>query len=84
MGWDTRNLCHKFISQGPALKILDLRVASPKFQGSSSRVLDVRVPCPRVPESRVLGLRVPGPKVPGLRVLSPGSQVQILDYAKNN
>ena len=31
-GWDTRNLCHKFNFQGSALRILGLRVASPKFQ----------------------------------------------------
>ena len=71
-GGDTRN-------QG-------LRVASPKSQGTSSRVLGVRVPCFRVPESqgpgfqspgsqrpRVLNLRVPILRVPGSRGL--GSRV---------
>ena len=43
-GLDTRNLCHKFNSQDPALRILDLRVANPKSQGSSSGVRGVRVP----------------------------------------
>ena len=94
VGWDARNLCHKFSSQGPALRILGLRVRSPKFQGPSPRVLGVRVPClsvprPRVPEPQVPGLRVPrfrvsgsqSLRVPGLRVSVPGSQILILDYA---
>ena len=82
-------MCHKFNSQGPALRILDLRVANAKSQGPSFRVLGVRVPvlgsqvsesqglesqCPWVP-----GLRILGRMVPGLR--GPGSQVLILDYA---
>ena len=79
-GRDTRNLCHKFNSQGPALRILDLRVANSKSQGSSSGVLGVRVPVPGswVSESRVIGSwstssqipesLVPGPRVPGSRV----------------
>ena len=78
-GRDTRNLCHKFISQSPALRILGLRVANPKSQGPSSGVLGVRVSCLRVlefqvPESRVL---VPGLRVPESRVSvshGPGSQ----------
>ena len=67
-GQDIRNLCHKFNSQGPALRVLGLRVASPKSQGSSSRVLVVLVLV--VPGSWVSGYqspRVPGPKVLGLR-----------------
>ena len=80
---DTRSLCHKFISQGPALRILGLRAASPKFQGPSSRVLGARVPCPMVSWSmfqgtgcqgpRVTGSRVPEARVPGLRI--SGSRV---------
>ena len=73
-GWDTRNLCHKLNSQGPVLRILGLRVASPKPQGSNARVLGVRVPSPRV---LVPGFRVPryhSPRVPGPRVPSPRSQ----------
>ena len=64
MGWDARNLCHKFSSQGTALRILGLRVRSLKLQGPSPRVLGLRVPCPSVPRPRV-----PEPQVPGLRVL---------------
>ena len=70
-GRDTRNLCHKSNSQGPDLRILGLRVASPKSQGPSSRVLCIRVPCLRVAESWVLGLRVWSLRVPGLRVPGP-------------
>ena len=50
---DTRNLRQKFNSQGPALKILDLRVAISKFQG----------PISRVPESQGSGFRVSGYRV---------------------
>ena len=65
-GSNIRNLCHKFSSQGPALRILCLRVGSPKFQGPSSRVLGIRIPCPRIlfPVSWVSqrpGSRVSGP-----------------------
>ena len=69
-GRDSRNLCHKFSSQGPALKILGLRVASPKFQGPSSGVLGVRVLYLRVSDCRVLGLRVlhSGSQVSGSKV----------------
>ena len=42
-GRDTWNLHHKFNSQGPALRILGLRVAMSKSQGPISRVLGVRV-----------------------------------------
>ena len=81
VGWDSRNLCHKFNSQGLALRILGLRVASPKFQGSSSRVLGVRIPCSKVPvpgfqfqgpvcqSPRVPESQSPSLRVPGLRVL---------------
>ena len=69
-GRDTRNLCHKFSSQGPALRILDLRVANSKSQGSSSGVLGVRVP---VPGSLVSGSCVIGSWSP--RSLIPESQV---------
>ena len=92
MGQDTWNLRHKFNSQGPALRILGLRVAISNFQGPgcqglmsqspSSRVLGVRVPYSRVPDSQGNGsqsLKVLGPGVPGLSVSSPGSQVLILD-----
>ena len=80
-GQDTRNLCHKFNSQGP-----------------SSRVLGVRVLCPRVPESYGLRVLVLGPRIPGLRSHDSGpqsswpqgfgsqgleSQVLILDYVVN-
>ena len=81
-GQDTCNLRHKFNSQGPALRIMGLRVAISNSQSPSSRALGVRVPCSRVPESwdtapqsprsqglRVLGLRFPGLSVPVLRVL---------------
>ena len=54
----------KFNSQGPALRILGLRVAIFKSQG-----LIFRLPCPRVP--------VPGSRVPGSQSLGsqgPGSQ----------
>ena len=81
---NTRSLCHKFSSQGPALRILGLRVAIPKFQEPRSRVLGVRAPCPRFPapgswvsECRVPGSqghRFPGPRVLGHRCLSPRSQ----------
>ena len=42
-GRDAKNLCHKFNSQGPALRILGVKVAIPKFQGPIFRVLGVRV-----------------------------------------
>ena len=58
-------ISHKFNSQGPALRILSLRIASHNSKGSSSRVIGVRVSCPRV-----LIPRSYGPKVPGLRVLN--------------
>ena len=64
-------MCHKFSSQGPALRILGLRVASLKSRRPSSRVLSVRVPVP--------GFWVPVLRVSSLRV--SGSQVLILDYA---
>ena len=84
MGQDTWNLRHKFNYQGPALRILGLRVALLKswVLGSQS---------PRVLGSRVLGSQGSGPqgsgslvsgcRVSGLRVSGPGSQVLILDYA---
>ena len=62
VGQDTRNLSHKFNSQASALRILGVKVASPKSQGPSSRVLGVKAPCPRVPESKGLGSQVPGPE----------------------
>ena len=71
-GRDTRNLCHKFSSQGPALRILGLRFTSLKSQGSSFRALVVKVPCPgfqgpssQSPWSRVSGSQRLGPQ--GLR-----------------
>ena len=82
VGQDTRNPSHKFNSQASALRILGVKVASPKSQGPSSRVLGVRTPCPRVlvPVSRVSGSRVPvyqSPKVsdPRSRDQSPRSRV---------
>ena len=87
-GRDTWNLHHKYNSQGPALRILGLRVIVSKNQGHISRILGVRVPCSRVqvPGSRVSGscfsvsqsprvrrLRVPGLRVPRIRV--PGFKV---------
>ena len=76
-GRDTWNLRHKFDSEGPALRILGLRVAISKSQGPISRVLCVRVPVlgSRVPELRVSGswdLRSQGPRSP---VSGPGSHV---------
>ena len=86
---DTRNLCYKFNSQGPALRTLGFRVTCSKFQGPSSRVLGVSDPSPRVPvqESWVSGYLEPGsqsprvaaprshgPRVPGPRI--PGLRVQ--------
>ena len=65
-GRDTKNLCHKFNSQSPALRILDLRVANPKSQGSSSGVLGVRVP---VPGSCVSGSCVIGSWSPRSQIL---------------
>ena len=50
-GRDTRNLCHKFNSQGPALRILGLRVPTPS-------------PRDPVPGSISQG---PNSSVPGLR-----------------
>ena len=78
---DTTNPCHKFNSQGLALRILGLMVICRKFQGPISRVLCVRVPCPRFPESqshRSQGLG-PGSQGPGSQ--GPRSQVLILGYA---
>ena len=72
-GRDTTNPCHKFNSQGLALRILGLMVICPKFQGPISRVLCVRVPCPRFPESQShgsQGLR-PGSQGPGSQVSGP-------------
>ena len=74
VGQDTRNPSHKFNSQASALRILGVKVASPKSQGPSSRVLGVRTPCPRVlvPVSRVSGSRVPvyqSPKVSDPEIL---------------
>ena len=76
MGLDTWNLRHKFNFQGPALRILGLRVPISKSHSPTSRVLGARVPCPRAqsPGSQ-------GPEVAGLRVPGSGSQVLILDYA---
>ena len=75
-GRDTRNLCHKSNSQGPALRIMGLSVASPKSQGPSSgcQGLSSRVPC----------LRVSGPGSQGIESQGPGSQMVILDYAQRN
>ena len=63
MSWDTRSLCHKLISQGPALRILVVRGPYP------------RVP---VPGSWMSWFCVPGSqshRFPGPRVLDSGSQV---------
>ena len=73
-GRDTKNLCHKFNSQGPALRILGVKVAIPKFQGPIFRVLGVRVTWPRVSESQVLGPESQGLRVPGLRARGLRSQ----------
>ena len=64
-GRDTWNLHHKFNSQGPALRILGLRVAISKSHRPSSRVLCVGLLCPRVPESQ--GTRSQSPGCQGLR-----------------
>ena len=66
VGRDTRNLCHKISSQGPALRILGLRVASPKSQVPGLRVSSLRVPGSRVsvsqgPRSRISGSQVSDP-----------------------
>ena len=45
-GRDTWNLRHKFHSQGPALRILGLRIAISKSQRPISRVLCLSVPVP--------------------------------------
>ena len=81
-GQDTWNLRHKFNSQGPALRILGLRVAISNSQGTISRVLGVRVPCPRFPvrgswvsgsqSTRVPGSRLPESRVSGSRVSGSG------------
>ena len=80
-GRDTTNLCRKLNSQGPALRILGLSITSPKSQGSSSRVLGVRVPVSGfwVSGSRVSGSQSPGSL--GLESQGPGSKVVVLDYA---
>ena len=76
-GRDTRNLCLKFNSQGPALRILGFMITCSKFQGPSSRVLGVTVLCSRVPGpgSWVSRYRVPGfqsPRVLALVLSVPG------------
>ena len=79
-GRDTLNLRHKFNSQGPALRILGLRVAISKFQGPISRVLGVKVPCLKLPGVGVSGScgfrsRVTGPD---FRLCRKGLIVQVL------
>ena len=86
VGQDSWNLRHKFNSQGPALRILGLRVAISNSQGPISRV-----PCPRVqvrgswvsvslsPRVPASSLRVLGFRVSSLIVSGSGSQVLILD-----
>ena len=64
-GQDTRNLCHKFNSQGPALRILGHRDPVPgswvpMSHGRNSRVLYFQGPVSQGP--RVLGCLVPGPR----------------------
>ena len=58
---------------GSCVRILGLRVASPKSQVLRSRVPGVRVLCPRVPDSKVPGsqFRGPRPQDPGSRVSGP-------------
>ena len=84
-GRDTRNLCHKFSSQG-------LCFQESGFQGNMSQVPGAYFQSPvcqgtvfqvpRVPGSRVPGSRVSGSQSPGSQ--SPGHQVLILDYAARN
>ena len=64
-GRDTCKMHHKFNSQGPALRILGLRVAIYKSQG-----VIYRVPCSRVTVqgSWVWGSHVQGFRVPGYKV----------------
>ena len=62
---DTGSQDRKF--QVPGTRFQDPGCHGPMSQGSSSRILSVRVPCPRFP-----GLTAPG----------PGSQVLILGYAR--
>ena len=73
-GQDTRNMCHKFNSQGPALRILDLRVVNSKYQGPSSGIVGIRVPVlgSWVSGPCVLGSQSPRSQIP--RVPGPGSQ----------
>ena len=66
-GRDTRNLCHKFHSQGPALRILVLMVANSKSQGRKSKVPVIQfqgsvsqIPSSLIPESGVSGSQVSG------------------------
>ena len=88
-GQDSWNLSNKFNFQGPALRILGLRVAISNSQGLVSRFLGVRTPCSRVPESQGLGSKSPGsqtprsqgPGVSDLRVPGLRSQFLILNYA---
>ena len=61
-GRDTWSLRLKLNSQGPAVRILGLRVAISKSQGPISRVLGVRVPRLRVPGSQGTSSRVSGPE----------------------
>ena len=73
-------MCHKFNSQGPGLRILELMIVGPKSEGFNSRVPGLRVPLrSQVPGSRVSGPRVSGLRVTGLWVPGLGSQVLILD-----
>ena len=68
--WDTRNLCQKFSSQGPALRILGLGLQVPSFRDavSGSQVSGYRVPQSWVSGSWFAALRVPGSWVLGCRV----------------
>ena len=68
-GRDIRNLCHKLNSQGPALRILCLSVASPRDPVPGSWVSRSQFQGPECqgPVSQ-------GPRVPSPRVSDPGSQ----------
>ena len=80
-----KSMCHKFNSQGPGLRILELMIAGPKSAGFSSRVPGFRSQGlgPQVPgsqgfqvsdlRSQGLGPQVSGSRLSGSRV--SGSQV---------
>ena len=66
MGRDTRILCHKFNSQGTALRILGLRVPSPRDPVPGSWVSVFHGPWFQGPRCQGPVFRVSGSRVSGL------------------